>query len=139
MSNIKTNTVKQISDLPEISSISGSELFLVDNGSGGRKTTASALRSYIGISENVIQVTGSTPTIVGVPNTRYVCGQVTSLSITPPASGIIDVVFTSGSTLTVLTLPNTVKMPEWFEVEASRTYELSIMDGVYGAVTSWEV
>jgi len=47
--------------------------------------------------------------------------------------------FTSGSTPTVLTLPNTVKMPEWFEIETNRTYEISILNGVYGAVMSWVV
>lgn len=133
----KVNGIKPIADLPAVRSIAGDELFLIDTGDGGRKTTASALRSYIGVEENVITVSGATPTITGAPNTRYVCGEVTSLSVTPPSSGTIDVVFTSGSTVTVLTLPNTVKMPEWFEIETNRVYELSIMDGVYGAVMSW--
>ena len=89
-------------------------------------------------SGGVVQVSGSTPSIVGVANTRYVCGTVSTISITPPASGTIDVIFTSGSSVAVLTLPNTVKMPEWWTgVETNHTYELLITDGVYGSVMAW--
>lgn len=84
-----------------------------------------------------VNVSGTTPTITAESNTRYICGEVTSLSFTPSATGICSVVFTSGSTVTVLTLPQTVMMPEWFEVEANHTYEISIADGVYGAVMVW--
>lgn len=82
-------------------------------------------------------VTGTAPVIVAEDNHRYVCGEVTSLSFTPCASGICDVIFTSGSTVAVLTLPSTVKMPDGFEVEANTTYEINILDGVYGSVMSW--
>ena len=91
-------------------------------------------------AEEVVEVSGSTPTITGKDNTRYVCGTVTSISITPPATGTIDVVFTSGSTAATLTLPNTVKMPDWFDQTALETgtiYEIMITDGIYGVVTSW--
>ena len=88
--------------------------------------------------DKVVQVSGEAPSIRGASNTRYICGEVTSLTITPPATGIMDVIFTSGSVVTVLTLPQTVILPEWFEIEAGHTYELSIMDGVYGVVTAWE-
>ena len=77
---------------------------------------------------------------MAVENTRYVCGEVTSLSFTPPASGISIVRFTSGSTVTVLTLPSTVKFPEWFDptsLETNTIYEICVTDGVYGAVMSW--
>lgn len=83
-------------------------------------------------------ITDSSVTIVGEPNTRYVCGEVTSISITPPAVGTIDVTFTSGSTIAILTLPSTVKMPEWWGgVETGYTYELVITDGVYAGVMAW--
>ena len=85
----------------------------------------------------VVSVSGTTPSITGVANTRYICGEVTTISITPPQSGIIDVVFTSGSPAAVLTLPNTVLMPEWFEVETDMVYEINIADGVYGSVMAW--
>ena len=83
-------------------------------------------------------ISDSSVTIVGEPNTRYVCGEVTSIDITPPAVGTIDVTFTSGSTIAILTLPSTVKMPEWWGgVEAGYTYELVITDGTYAGVMAW--
>ena len=85
-------------------------------------------------------VTGTTVSITGVANTRYICGEVSTISITPPQSGIIDVIFTSGSSVAVLTVPSTVKWPSGFDptsLEANTTYELNIMDGVYGAVMTW--
>lgn len=102
-----------------------------------------SIKSMLGIvdgSTGTVDVTGTTPTITAVENTRYVCGEVTSLSFTPPASGISIVRFTSGSTVTVLTLPSTVKFPEWFDpttLETNTIYEICITDGIYGAVMSW--
>lgn len=101
------------------------------------------LISTIGLQANSIyvsQVSGSTPTIAGQPNMRYICGTVTSISITPPNVGTVDVRFTSGTTPAVLTLPNTVKMPEWFDttvLETNTIYEILISDGVYGSVMTW--
>ncbi len=83
------------------------------------------------------QVSGSTPTIIAENNHLYICGEVTTLDFTPSATGICEVVFESGITPTVLTLPNTVKMPEWFSIEPNTTYEISILNGVYGAVMIW--
>lgn len=84
-----------------------------------------------------VQVAGTTPVISAEANTRYMCGEVTSLSFTPPTNGTAEVFFTSGATPTTLTLPQTVKMPDWFVMEANRIYEISITDGIYGAVMSW--
>ena len=84
-----------------------------------------------------VTVTGTDPVIQANRNTRYICGEVLSLDFTPCASGICDVIFTCGSSLTVLTLPQTVVLPEWFTVETGHTYEISIVDGVYGAVMVW--
>lgn len=84
-----------------------------------------------------VSVPGMSPVITAQADTRYICGEVTSLNFTPSSSGICDVIFTSGATPTVLTLPNTVKMPEWFEIEANTTYEINIADGVYGSVMAW--
>jgi len=102
-----------------------------------------AIKAMLGIqdgSTGTVDVTGTTPTITAVENTRYVCGEVTSLNFTPAASGICIVRFTSGSTVTVLTLPSTVKFPEWFDptsLETNTIYEICVTDGVYGAVMSW--
>lgn len=84
-----------------------------------------------------ITVSGTEPVISAVSNARYVCGELTSLDFAPSATGICDVIFTSGTTATVLNLPSTVILPDWFEVEANHTYEISIVDGVYGAVMVW--
>ena len=100
---------------------------------GKRKRTA--------LDNPVVTVSGTTPTITGLAGHRYICGEVSTLSITPPQSGIVDVIFTSGTTATVLTVPNTVKFPAWFDptdLEASKTYEISILEGTLGAVMSWQ-
>ena len=102
-----------------------------------------SIKSMLGIvdgSTGTVDVSDAAPTIAAVENTRYVCGEVTSLDFTPAASGVCIVRFTSGSTPTLLTLPSTVKFPEWFDSTALETdtiYEMCITDGVYGAVMSW--
>lgn len=102
-----------------------------------------SIKAMLGVqdgSTGTVDITGTTPTITAVENTRYVCGEVTSLNFTPAASGICIVRFTSGSTVTVLTLPSTVKFPEWFDstsLETNTIYEICITDGIYGAVMSW--
>ena len=115
-----------------------------DNAVGIYTDNAKAsIKSMLGIvdgSTGTVDVSGTTPTITAVENTRYVCGEVSTLSFTPPASGISIVRFTSGTTATSLTLPSTVKFPEWFdatELQANTIYEICITDGVYGAVMSW--
>ena len=85
----------------------------------------------------VVNVSGANPTITAEYNKRYVCGEVSTLTITPASQGCTDVLFTSGTTSTVLNLPQAVKMPSWFAVEANKTYEINILDGVYGSVMSW--
>ena len=113
-----------------------------DNAVGTYTDSAKAsIKSMLGIvdgSTGTVTVTGTTPTITAVENTRYVCGEVATLSITPPASGICIIRFTSGTTATVLTATGVV-WPEWFDataLEASRVYEICITDG-YGMVMSW--
>lgn len=89
-------------------------------------------------------VSGTTPTITAQADHRYICGEVSTLDITTPATGIIDVVFTSGSTATVLTVtPPTGLSMKWANgfdptiLEANTVYEINIMDGVYGVVGQW--
>lgn len=84
-----------------------------------------------------VTVSGTDPVITATANTRYICGTVTTLSFTPAVTGISEVIFTSGSLATVLTLPNTVKMPEWFSIETNHIYEISILNGVYGGAMLW--
>lgn len=94
-------------------------------------------------SIKVVTVTGTNPVIQAEENTRYICGEVTTLDITLPASGIVDVLFTSGSTPTVLTITpptgQTVKWANGFDpttLDANTTYEINIMDGL-GVAGSW--
>lgn len=103
-----------------------------------------AIQTMLGVEPGVTlieTVSGTTPTITALPNVRYNCGEVSTISITPPANGTCDVFFTSGSTAAVLTVPNTVKWPAWFDATALETYmiyEIMITDGVYGSVMTWE-
>ena len=86
----------------------------------------------------VVSVSGTDPVIAAEANHRYVCGTVSTISITPPASGSCEVIFTSGSPAAVLTMPQTVKMPDWWDgVESDYTYDIIITDGVYGGVMAW--
>lgn len=103
-----------------------------------------AIKQMLGVVDSydslVVNVTGTDPVITAQPSYRYNCGEVASLTITPPSSGTIDFIFTSGTTPTVLDLPSTVKMPSWWiGVEANTTYEMCITDGVYCGVMSWDV
>lgn len=79
-----------------------------------------------------VTVSGTTPTITALSGIQYVCGEVTTLDITLPESGIVDVVFQSGSTPTVLTItPPTGMTEEWTNgfdptaLEADTLYELN--------------
>ena len=102
-----------------------------------------AIQAMLGVESGaayIETVTGTTPTISGQPNVRYICGEVSTIDITPPSVGTIVVRFSSGSTATVLTLPNTVKFPAWVDLttlETNTTYEILITDGVYGSVMTW--
>ena len=94
-------------------------------------------------SVKVVTVAGTNPVIQAEENTRYVCGEVITLDITLPASGIVDVVFTSGSTPTVLTITppteQTVKWANEFDstsLDADTTYEINIMDEL-GVAGQW--
>lgn len=101
------------------------------------ESAKSAIGEMLGGS---VSVSGTTPTIVAKAGIRYVCGEVSTLDFTPSATGICDVVFASGSTPAVLTVPNTVKWPAWFDptsLEANTTYELNVMNGTLGAVGVW--
>ena len=50
----------------------------------------------------------------------------------PSDTGIANeyhVVFQSGETATALSLPDTIKIPSGFTVDANKIYEISIMEG----------
>lgn len=88
--------------------------------------------TYGVVKTGTVTVTGTTPTITALSGIQYVCGEVSTLDITLPASGIVDVVFESGSTPTVLTItPPTGMTMEWTNgfdstaLEADTLYELN--------------
>lgn len=65
---------------------------------------------------------------------RYIYGELLSLTINSiPDNGMVDIFFDSGSTATVLVLPQSgVTMPEWFDptdLQANTRYELNFVDG----------
>ena len=84
--------------------------------------------------------TGTTVSITAKSGIRYKCGEVATLDIVVPASGLFEVDFESGSTATVLTTTGTVvTWPSWFDptaLEANALYEISIQDGK-GLVATW--
>ena len=100
-----------------------------------------AIKSMLGV-EKAVTIGGTAPTITAEENARYICGEVVSLNFTPSTNGICDVRFTSGSTVTTLTIPSTVKFPDWFDstkLETNTVYEINVLDGIYGAVMTWAV
>ena len=117
-----------------------------------QKASSNAVGTYTETAKSKISdmlsapetVTGSTPSITAQAGVRYICGECSTLAITTPASGIIDVVFESGSTPTVLTVtPPTGMTMKWANgfdptsLEANTTYEINILDGIYGVVAAW--
>lgn len=122
------------------------EISITSNGTTTEDVTnyasAQITVNVIGGTMNKVTVSGTTVTQELTENTFYVFGEVTSLTVTlatPTDSSIVNEYhfrFTSGTTATVLSLPQSVTMPSGFTVEASKVYEISIVDG-YGTVTSW--
>ena len=102
-----------------------------------------ATQTYVNnaLAAKVVAVEGTTPTITAAADTQYICGEVTTLSFTPSATGTCDVIFESGTTASILTIPSTIKWnddsfdPE--NLEANTIYELNIMNGIYGVVGTW--
>ena len=87
----------------------------------------------------------STDTAVALePNKLYIFPEMAELTITlaePSDTGIANeyhFVFQSGATATTLSIPDTVKLPSNFSVDASKIYEISILEGCL-CVQSWAV
>lgn len=98
----------------------------------GAVDTLEATKQDAAVTETV---SGATATITAQDNRNYICGTVTELTITAPATGLFSVRWTAGENL-VLTLTG-ITMPEWWtSCESGRVYELNVKDG-YGVVMSW--
>lgn len=105
------------------------------------ETAKSAISQMLSAPETV---SGSTPSITAKPGVQYICGEVSTIDITVPESGIIDVIFESGSTPAVLTVTPptgvTVVWPDWFDptaLEANKVYEVNIANGRLATVMVW--
>lgn len=84
----------------------------------------------------VVQENTTATEVVLTPDNgvRYIYGELLSLTINSvPDNGMVDIIFDSGTTPTVLVLPQTgITVPEWFdptELQASTRYELNFADG----------
>ena len=87
----------------------------------------------------------STDTAVGLePNKLYIFPEMEELTITlaePTDTAVASeyhFVFQRGATATTLSLPDTIKLPSGFTVDASKIYEISILEGCLCA-QSWAV
>lgn len=122
----------------------GYKIDSVIDGNSGNPVTNSALALDLESKEDahiVVEIDSSitTPTITPEDNHIYNCGELASLTINnPPAQGAYSIVFTSGSTATVTTIPTTILGLEDFAPEANTLYELNVLDN-RAVVGSWAV
>ena len=91
--------------------------------------------------EETIATSGAVTKALDPYTLYHFTGTLTSLTITlnaPPAGQIAHYHFDfeSGSTAPTLTMPNTVTMPDSFAVEASKRYEVDVLNN-YGSVIAW--
>ncbi len=91
-----------------------------------------------GVSEAAAPDDSPIQTVAAQPDTIYEYGELEELEVTevPDGKDITVIIFTSGDDPTVLTLPDSVNMPDSFEVDANKRYELNIMGG-YGLSSEW--
>lgn len=138
---ILTNAIQHEAAFYGLTKVAGVDMASSDNPVGTYTDEAkAAIKAMIGVQDSTqtVVISGTTPNITALANARYICGEVATLTITPPGAGICEVVFTSGSTPTVLTATG-VTFPGWFDstsLEANTTYEISIADGK-GVVCTW--
>ena len=117
-------------------------------GGGGGGVTPAQLAAGLATKQNkVTEVTvatgGAVTQALEAGKWYHFTGALTSLTITltAPASGELAQYhfdFTSGATAPTLTMPDSVVMPEGFSVEASKRYEIDILNN-YGAVMAWAI
>ena len=110
---------------------------LTTDGQGGR--------SWTSVGGETITLPGTTPSITGMAGVRYVCGECATLDVIAPATGCIDVTFTSGSTPTALTVTSakantTIKWANGFDpssLDADTVYEINVLNGELGVAGAW--
>lgn len=104
-------------------------------------TTAADIGAAPAITEETISTAGAVTQALDAGKLYHFTGALTSLTITLNAAGAGVIPqyhfdFDAGSTAPTVTIPNTVTMPSGFAVEASKHYEIDILNG-YGVVASW--
>lgn len=107
-------------------------------------TSRAAAADLAGKADKVTEVTvaddGAVTQALDPGKIYHFTGALTALTIAlnAPASGLAQYHFDfdSGSTAPTLTLPQTVTMPSGFTVEASKHYEIDILNN-YGTVMAW--
>jgi hypothetical protein len=106
----------------------------------GDKADSSDLSGYEPKASVVTDLSSTSITLASAAdNTIYEYGELSALTIAAIANpGEFSITFTSGSTATVLTVPNTMIMPDGFAVEANTRYEINCKDG-YALVAGWAV
>lgn len=88
--------------------------------------------------ERICQLPGAEITLTPEAETVYVCGTLSALTLSDyPPVGSFAVIFTSGQDPTVLTIPQTLVMPEDFTLEANTRYEIHVRDG-FALAAGWE-
>lgn len=88
-----------------------------------------------GGSMPIIEMTSSDTNVELEPGKFYIFPEMSTLTVTVTASGMYAFRFTSGSTATTLTVTGAT-MPDSFQVDANRVYEVNIYEG-YGVASSW--
>lgn len=88
----------------------------------------------------VTDTTSTSATLAVVANTKYKFTQpLTALTISSIPAGEFCIKFVSGSTPTVLTVPNGMHMPDDFTVEANTRYEINCDEDGDALVAGWAV
>ena len=102
-------------------------------------STPSDIGAEPAVTEVTVSSTGSVSQALDAGKIYHFTGAITSLTITLNATTGVPHYhfdFLSGSTAATLTMPVTVTMPDSFAVEASKRYEVDVLNN-YGAVMSW--
>lgn len=95
------------------------------------------------LTEVTVSAAGAVTQALDAGKIYHFTGDFTALTITlnAPANGQLAQYhfdFLSGATAPTLTMPNTVTMPDSFAVEASKRYEVDVLNN-YGTVMAWAV
>ena len=104
----------------------------------GNKAVKNYVDSMVASGYSIVEVEGTEVEIEAQAGTMYVCGELASLEVTSlPENGIVIIIYESGTTATVVSLPETVMMPAWWATSANKTVMIGIINGTLGSVQTW--